>query len=83
MLYDAAIIDLATTHEVTIASHTTYWEKYRAVEAVVPEIKEPLRTLTGIYELANYAGKALTEDQRNAAIDAFRTIKTYLESANT
>ncbi|MGZ4943214.1 MAG: DUF4129 domain-containing protein [Halobacteriota archaeon] len=83
MLYDAAIIGLATTHDVTIASHTTYWEKYRAIEAVVPEIKQPLRTLTGIYELANYAGKALTEDQRNAAIDAFRTIKAYLESANT
>jgi PKD repeat protein len=83
MLYDAVAIDVATTHEVTIASHATPWEKYHTAEAAVPEIQEPLLKLTTIYELANYSGRALTEEQRNAAVDAFRAIKAHLESANT
>jgi hypothetical protein len=83
MLYDAAIMDVATTHEVTIASHATHWEKYHTVEAAVPEIQEPLLKLTTIYERANYSGRALTEEQRNAAVDAFRAIKAHVESANT
>ncbi|MGZ8937046.1 MAG: DUF4129 domain-containing protein, partial [Halobacteriota archaeon] len=82
MLYDAAVIDVATTHEVTIASHATHWEKYHAFEAAVPEIQEPLLKLTTIYELANYSGRALTDEQRNAAVDAFRAIKAHLEIAN-
>jgi len=41
VLYDAAIIDVATTHEVTITSHATHWEKYHAIEAAAPEIQEP------------------------------------------
>ena len=83
MLYDAAIIDVATTHGVTIASHATHWEKYHAIEAAVPEIQEPLLKLTTIYELANYSGRALTEEQRNSAVDAFRAIKAHVESAHT
>ena len=79
MLYDAAVIDVATTHEVTIASHATHWEKYYSFEAAVPEIREPLLKLTTIYELANYSGRALTDEQRKAAVDAFRAIKAHLE----
>jgi len=82
MLYDAAIIDVATTHEVTIASHATHWEKYHTIEAAVPEIQEPLLKLTTIYELTNYSGRVLTDEQRNAAVDAFRAIKAHLEIAN-
>jgi len=82
MLYDAIAIDVATTHEVTIASHATPWEKYHAFEAAVPEIQEPLLKLTTIYELVNYSSRALTDEQRNAAVDAFRAIKASLESAN-
>jgi hypothetical protein len=82
MLYDAAVIDVATTHGVTIASHATHWEKYHAFEAAVPEIREPLLKLTTIYELANYSGRALTDEQRNAAVDAFRAIKAHLEIVN-
>jgi hypothetical protein len=83
MLYDAAIIDVATTQGVTIASHATHWEKFHTIEAAVPEIQEPLLKLTTIYELANYSGRALTEEQRNAAVDAFRAIKAHVESAHT
>ena len=82
VLYDAAIIDVATTHEVTITSHATHWEKYHAFEAAVPEIQEPLLKLTTIYELTNYSGRVLTDEQRNAAVDAFRAIKAHLEIAN-
>ncbi|MGZ8885867.1 MAG: DUF4129 domain-containing protein, partial [Halobacteriota archaeon] len=82
MLYDAIAIDVATTHEVTIASHATPWEKYHAFEAAAPEIQEPLLKLTTIYELVNYSGRALTDEQRNVAVDAFRAIKASLESAN-
>jgi PKD repeat protein len=82
MLYDAVTIDVATTHVVTIASHATPWETYHAFEAAVPEIQEPLLKLTTIYELVNYSGRALTDEQRNAAVDAFRAIKAHLESAD-
>lgn len=80
MLYDSALIALVTTHEITIASHATHWEKYHAIEAAVPDVQAPLRALTVVYELANYAGKGLTEEQRNAAVDAFRAIKVHVES---
>jgi hypothetical protein len=83
MLYDAAIIDVATNREVTIASHATHWEKYRSIEAAAPEVQEPLLKLTDIYELAHYSGRTLTEEQRNTAVDAFRAIKAHLGSANT
>jgi hypothetical protein len=79
-LYDAALTSLATTHEVKIASSMTHWEKYYAVEAAVPDVQAPLRTLTLVYERANYAGKALTDEQRNAALEGFRAIKAHVEA---
>jgi hypothetical protein len=79
VLYDAALTSLATTHEVKIASSATHWEKYYAVAAAVPDVQAPLRTLTLVYERANYAGKALTDEQRNAALEAFRAIKAHVE----
>jgi hypothetical protein len=78
-LYDAALTALATTHEVKIAPSATHWEKYHAVEAAVPDVQAPLRTLTVVYERANYAGKALTDEQRNAALEAFRAITAHVE----
>ena len=78
-LYDAALTALATTHEVTIASSATHWENYYAVAAVVPDVQVPLRTLTVVYERANYARKTLTDEQRNAALEAFRAIAAHVE----
>jgi hypothetical protein len=80
-LYDAALTALATTHEVTIASSATHWEKYYAVEAAVPDVQAPLRTLTLAYERANFSGKTLTDEQRNAALEAVRAITAHVESA--
>ncbi len=78
-LYNAALTALATTHEVTIAPSATHWEKYHAVEVAVSDVQAPLRTLTIVYERANYAGKTLTDEQRNAALEAFRAIKALVE----
>lgn len=78
-LYNAALTALATTHEVKIAPSATHWEKYYAVAAAVPDVQAPLRTLTLVYERANYAGKTLTDEQRNAALEAFRAIKAHVE----
>jgi hypothetical protein len=78
-LYNAALTALATTHEVTIAPSATHWEKYHAVEVAVSDVQAPLRTLTIVYERANYAGKTLTDEQRNAALEAFRAIKAHVE----
>jgi hypothetical protein len=80
-LYDAALTALATTHELTISPSATHWEKYYAVKAAVPDVQAPLRTLTVVYERANYAGKALTDEQRNAALEAFRAIQAHVEGA--
>jgi len=79
VLYDAALTSLATTHEVKIASSATHWEKYYAVAAAVPDVQAPLRTLTLVYERANYAGKTLTDEQRNAVLEAFRAITAHVE----
>jgi hypothetical protein len=76
-LYNAALTALATTHEVKIAPSATHWEKYYAVAAAVPDVQAPLRTLTVVYERANYAGKTLTDEQRNAALEAFRAIQAH------
>ena len=78
-LYNAALTALATTHEVTIAPSATHWEKYHAVEVAVSDVQAPLRTLTIVYERANYAGKTLTDEQRNTALEAFRAIKAHVE----
>jgi hypothetical protein len=81
LLYDTALMALATTYEVKIASSATHWEKYYAVEAAVPDVQAPLRTLTLVYERVNFAGKTLTDEQRNAALEAFRAITAHLEGA--
>jgi len=79
VLYDAALTALATADEVKIARSATHWEKYYAVEAAVPSVQAPLRTLTIVYERANYGGKTLSGEQRNAALEAFRAILAHCE----
>jgi hypothetical protein len=52
----------------------THWEWYDAIEAAIPEVREPLRTLTVAYERTRYGGKSLTEKQQKDAIAAFQSI---------
>jgi len=75
-LYDAALALLASRAGVTLAPHMTHWEHYAVIEAAVPEMREPVRTLTLAFERTHYGGKSLTDGQREAAINAFRTIST-------
>ena len=74
VLYDAAFASLATRATVTLPPHMTHWERYGALEAAVPEVREPLRTLTVAFERTHYGRKSLTEEQQNAAIAAFQSI---------
>jgi len=74
VLYDAAFASLATRATVTLAPHMTHWERYGAIEAAIPEVREPLRTLTVAFERTRYGGKSLTGEQQNAAIAAFQSI---------
>jgi hypothetical protein len=79
-LYDAALASLADVHSLTLERDLTHLERYRVLEAAVPEVREPVRTLTTLYELANYSGKRLTTEQRNAAIRAYEWIEAHVRS---
>jgi hypothetical protein len=79
-LFDAAVNDLTTTHELALPSRATHWEKYYVIEAAVPEVKEAMRTLTVAW-CTNYRGKRLNDRQQNAVIDAFRTIQAHVRHA--
>jgi len=79
-LYDAALTSLADAHGLTLQRDLTHLEKYRIIEAAVPEAREPVRTLTTLYELANYSGKRLRTEQRNAAISAYEWIAAHIRS---
>lgn len=74
VLYDAAFASLATRTTVTLTPEMTHWERYGAIEAAIPEVREPLRTLTVAFERTSYGGKSLTGEQQNAAIAAFQSI---------
>jgi hypothetical protein len=78
-LYDAALGVLALRAGVTLEPHKTHWEHYAEIEAAVPDMGEPLRTLTIAFERTQYGGKSLSDAQREAAIDAFRSINTPSE----
>jgi hypothetical protein len=78
-LYDAALALLASRAGVTLAPHMTHWEHYAVIEAAVPEMREPLRTLTIVFERTHYGGKSLTDEQRSAAIAAFESISAFTE----
>jgi len=78
-LYDAALGVLASRADVTLEPHKTHWEQYAEIEAAVPDMGEPLRTLTIAFERTHYGGKSLTDAQREAAIDAFQSINTPSE----
>jgi hypothetical protein len=70
-LYEAALASLLGVHALILKPDLTHLEKYRVVEVAMPEAREPVRTLTSLYQLVNYSGKRLRTEQRNAAISAF------------
>ena len=80
-LFDAAVTSLSATAHVRLAAHMTHWEKFWAIQAAVPDAREPLRQLTIAYELANYGGRTLTLAQRDAAISAFDSLRRHVNRA--
>ena len=46
----------------------THWETLSAIENSVPAASTHMRTLTYLFELANYSGKQATREHVNAAI---------------
>jgi hypothetical protein len=76
-LYDAALALLASRAGVTLAPHMTHWEHYAVIEAAIPEVREPLRTLTIAFERTHYGGKSLTDEQRATAVAAFESISAF------
>jgi hypothetical protein len=80
-LFDAAVASLSATAHVRLAAHMTHWEKFWAIQAAVPDAREPLRQLTTAYELANYGGRTLTLAQRDAAISAFDSLRRHVNRA--
>jgi hypothetical protein len=78
-LFDTAINDLVATHDVAMPARATHWEKYYAIEAAVPEVKDAMHTLTVAW-CTNYRGKRLNNRQRDAVIEAFRTVEAHVNS---
>lgn len=74
LLYVTTVTCLAKTHGVTLSPSMTPREKYATLREAAPEERGPLRTLTAAYEHTAYAGRPLTEEQRNAAIEACNAI---------
>jgi len=78
-LFDAAVTSLAAVAHVDLATGMTHWEKSRAVESALhdDDTREALRRVTMAYELANFAGRTLTESQRESALSAFASLRGH------
>ena len=80
-LFDAAVGALSASANVRLAAHMTHWEKFWALQAAKPDASAPLRELTTAYELINYGDRSLTQEQRDAAIRAFESVRGLAKSA--
>ena len=78
-LFDAAVTSLAAVAHVHLAPGMTHWEKSRAVASALhdDDTREALRRVTMAYELANFAGRTLTESQRESALSAFASLRGH------
>ena len=79
-LFDAAVASLSATAHVRLATHMTHSEKSWAIQAALPDVKAPMRELTTAYELVNYGGRSLTQAQRDAARNAFDSLRGHVKS---
>ncbi len=80
-LFDAAVASLSVATRVRLAAHMTYWEKFWAIKAALPDVNAPLRELTTAYELANYGGRSFTQARRDAALSAYDSLHRHVKSA--
>ena len=68
LLYEGALRVLSETGSIDVTSDMTHWETLSAIENSVPALSTHMRTLTYLFELANYSGKQATREHVNAAI---------------
>jgi hypothetical protein len=82
-LFDAAVTSLAVVAHVRIPAHMTHWEKTWAVTAAFrdADTRRALRQLTMAYELANFGDRTLTQSQREAALNAFSSLRGHVSGA--
>jgi hypothetical protein len=82
-LFDAAVTSLAVVAHVRIPAHMTHWEKAWAVTAAFrdADTRRALRQLTMAYELANFGDCTLTQSQREAALNAFSSLRGHVSGA--
>jgi hypothetical protein len=82
-LFDAAVTSLAVVADIRIAAHMTHWEKSWAVAAAFrdADTRLALRQLTMAYELANFGDRTLTESQREAALNAFSSLRGHVSGS--
>jgi len=73
-LFDTAVASLSAAAHVRLAVHMTHSEKSWAIQAALPGVKVALRELTNAYELVNYGDRSLTQEQRDAALNAFDSL---------
>jgi hypothetical protein len=59
----------------------THSEKSWAIQAALPDASAALRELTTAYELVNYGGRSLTQAQRDAALNAFDSLRRHVKGA--
>jgi hypothetical protein len=79
-LFEAAVTSLSVVAHVSIAAHMTHTEKSWAVAAALrdEDARGALRRLTMAYEFANFGDRTLTESEREAALSAFASLRTYV-----
>jgi hypothetical protein len=82
-LFDAAVTSLAVVANVHIAAHMTHSEKSWAVAAAFRDADtlRALRQVTMAYELANFGDRTLTDSQRDAALNAFASLRGHVSGA--
>jgi hypothetical protein len=68
IVYDGALGVLSRTGRVEFTPDMTHWEALSSIESSIPEVSTHVRTLTYLFELANYSGKQITREQVNAAL---------------
>jgi len=67
-LYESALKVLSRTDRIEVTPDMTHWETLSTIEKNVPTVSSHMRTLTYLYERANYSGKQATRKHVNVAM---------------
>jgi hypothetical protein len=68
VVYEGALRVLSETGRVDVTPDMTHWEALSAIENSIPEASTHMRTLTYLFELANYSGKPIAREHVSAAM---------------